>query len=240
MLSLVMPIYVPPGGEDVVYRCLDSIEKNTNGVCRFDERIVVINSMSTDDLRARIWCFTTENEDRQRLWRWFPEPIGFTKAFNIGLQMATGDVVQLNHDAIVPPGWLDQLVIDADRINGVVCCSDQHLRLPPGIHKDRGWGACFYLPRRVLDAVGPWDAEAFNYRYCDQDYWIRCKKAGFDVAVTGNVVLDHVNSHAFKHQLRQNGIAQAVAEEKREMIRRHGASDLASWLKIRKTIPKDC
>lgn len=234
-LSLVMPIYCPPGGEDVVHRCLDSIEKNTDGVCRFDERIVVLNGLPFYDnwqMEGRLRDFAT----RLGIVR---EPLGFTKAFNIGLRRATGDVVQLNHDAVVPPGWLDTLVADQDRTGGVMCCDDQHLRIGPGIHKDRAWGACFYLPRAVIDKVGPWD-ENLNYRYSDQDYWIRCKKAGFDVSVTGNVVLEHVNSHAFKHQLRQDGIAEAVERERLEITRKHGAAGLEKWLRKQGQEAKRC
>jgi hypothetical protein len=230
-----MPIYVPPGGEAVVHRCLDSLEADADGLCKFGERVVVANGFNPIEFRCRL---------ADRLVSFFTQshasvkPLGFTKAFNIGLYLVQGDVVQLNSDTVVPKGWLDTLVRDADMAGGVMCCDDNHLNIGPGIHKDRAWGACFYLPRRVIDKVGLWD-ETLNWRYSDQDYWIRCHQAGFKVGVTGNVKIEHVNSHAFKHQMRDPAISEAVNEERREMISRYGEASFERWVKKSGTKPVD-
>lgn len=229
MLSLVMPVYVPPGGEAVVERCLNSVLANTDGISRFDERVVVVNGECPAPLRYGLNAFASN-------LIWFPEPLGFTKAFNEGLKIATGDVIQLNSDTVVPKGWLDTLVRDSDIAGGVMCCDDNKRKMGPGIHKDRAWGACFYLPRKVIDKVGLWD-ETLNYRYSDQDYWIRCRKAGFDVSVTGNVQVEHVNSHAISHQMKDPAIVAAVQEERAEMHRRYGRAYFEKWLRRH---PKGC
>jgi GT2 family glycosyltransferase/glycosyltransferase involved in cell wall biosynthesis len=42
-----------------------------------------------------------------------PENLGFVKTVNIGLRRASGDVVILNADTVVTPGWLDRLAAAA-------------------------------------------------------------------------------------------------------------------------------
>jgi hypothetical protein len=50
---------------------------------------------------------------------------------------------------------------------------------------------CVYLPRRVLDAVGPFDESFTGYGGDDMDYCLRVQKAGFKLAVTPRVKVKH-------------------------------------------------
>ena len=50
---------------------------------------------------------------------------------------------------------------------------------------------CVYLPRRVIDAVGPFDESFTGYGGDDMDYCLRVQKAGFKLAVTPRVKVKH-------------------------------------------------
>lgn len=55
-------------------------------------------------------------------------------------------------------------------------------------------GACFLISRACLEAVGPFDEEAFKVAYNDVDYCLRARKAGFRVVFTPFATLIHHES----------------------------------------------
>jgi hypothetical protein len=50
---------------------------------------------------------------------------------------------------------------------------------------------CLYIPRMVLDAVGPLEEGFPGYGYEDTDYCLRARRAGFSCGVMGKVVIEH-------------------------------------------------
>jgi len=50
---------------------------------------------------------------------------------------------------------------------------------------------CLYIPRMVLDAVGPLEESFPGYGYEDTDYCLRARRAGFSCGVVGKVVIEH-------------------------------------------------
>lgn len=50
---------------------------------------------------------------------------------------------------------------------------------------------CLYIPRTVLDAVGPLEEGFPGYGYEDTDYCLRARRAGFSCGVAGNVLIEH-------------------------------------------------
>lgn len=50
---------------------------------------------------------------------------------------------------------------------------------------------CLYIPRMVLDAVGPLEEGFPGYGYEDTDYCIRTRRAGFSCGVSGRVLIEH-------------------------------------------------
>lgn len=50
---------------------------------------------------------------------------------------------------------------------------------------------CLYIPRMVLDAVGPLEEGFPGYGYEDTDYCLRARRAGFSCGVAGRVVIEH-------------------------------------------------
>jgi GT2 family glycosyltransferase len=99
--TVVIPVR---DGGSVVLRCLDSVLASRPGTAR----ILVIDDASSDraiiaalDGLVRQRRITLLRHDRSR---------GFPAAANAGIQAAKGrDVVLLNSDTLVPPGWLERL-----------------------------------------------------------------------------------------------------------------------------------
>jgi GT2 family glycosyltransferase len=50
---------------------------------------------------------------------------------------------------------------------------------------------CLYIPRMVLDAVGPLEEGFPGYGYEDTDYCLRARRAGFSCGVAGGVLIEH-------------------------------------------------
>lgn len=222
-LSLVLPIYVPPGQEQVVHRCLDSLEQDADALCRV-KRVVVLNGWCDDELRKRLRAFAS-------ICSILPEPIGFTKAFNCCLNLTDDNVLFLNSDTVVPKNFIEAMRDRAKKVHGVLCCRDQMLRLPRRMTHDRPWGTAFYLPRYVIEDVGLWDDRLLNWRYSDQDYWIRCRQCGYDLVTARDICVQHIRSHGHLHMMdNRPGYARIVKRERLEMIKRYGSCSYKYWI----------
>ena len=114
-VDIVVPVY---NAFEDVQRCLEAIERNTDG---FKVNVYVINDGSetptTDWLRAfcknKPMFFLTENETNK----------GYTPTVNAGLRKCKADyIVTLNSDTIVTKGWLNGLVrcLSSDKKLGIV------------------------------------------------------------------------------------------------------------------------
>jgi GT2 family glycosyltransferase len=101
-LSIVIPVYNAP---DELDACLESVWSTVQG----QAEVVIIDDASPDPgTRAvlRRW--------RERaLYRWAfhanEENLGFVGTANRGMSLAPGDVVLLNSDTLVTPGWWEGL-----------------------------------------------------------------------------------------------------------------------------------
>ena len=101
-VDVVVPVYNAPAD---FRRCVESVLAHTSG----DYSLVVIDDASPDpgvqayfeELRSRAlpWLTLLRN-DRN---------VGFTGTANRGMTRSDADVVLLNSDAVVTPGWLDAL-----------------------------------------------------------------------------------------------------------------------------------
>lgn len=59
---------------------------------------------------------------------------------------------------------------------------------------------CFYLKREVIEKVGEFDENYTEYGPDDVDYCLRIKQAGYKLALTSNVVINHGNGTATFHR----------------------------------------
>ncbi len=100
-VGIVIPVY---GGERVVNACLDSVLSTLPPAAR----VIVVDDASPEPALAEALS-ALARQKRIRLIR-NSHNLGFAASVNCGLRAAAGhDVVLLNSDTIVPPGWLDEL-----------------------------------------------------------------------------------------------------------------------------------
>lgn len=99
--AIIIPVYNAP---DEVEDCLQSIIRNTKEDCR----VIVINDASPDPkVRELLKCYTETN----KIEIYHNEKnLGFTRTVNRGVELAgRSDVIFLNSDTKVTPGWLRNL-----------------------------------------------------------------------------------------------------------------------------------
>lgn len=156
------------------------------------------------------------------------EMIGFTKALNLGIEAATGEyIVQMNSDVKHEfPDWLQIMKDQCDLTNGIICASP----VKGGeLIKDSAHGACWMMNRSVIDKVGLWDEKNFNWRFSDQDYWIRAYQAGLTIFESRSSAIIHEDRYTWK---RIPGILRdrETAIETDKMIEKYDATTFSEWL----------
>ena len=133
--------------------------------------------------------------------------IGFPASVNLGFEQSDRDVVLLNSDTEVFPGWLESMVIaaacntNAATVTPYSSNSGIFTLFPPEFSQKydyqilakavnllfdgsylsvpTGNGFCMFVRRRALTEVGNFDAETFGKGYGEEtDFCMRCRKAG--------------------------------------------------------------
>lgn len=136
------------------------------------------------------------------------EPFVWSRNANIGIRWAESDedILLTNDDIqfVGPTVARLQEICDANPSIGVLApqiigdgINNRLAMASTPIHTE--WAeskeyipfVCVYLPRRVIDAVGPFDESFTGYGGDDMDYCLRVQKAGFKLAVTPRVKVKH-------------------------------------------------
>lgn len=165
-------------------------------------------------------------------------PIGAAAAFNMGVRLSSAKyVVFFSNDVFVRPGWLEAFmhVYEADERSGILEAQDDNSSYT-GLTYDAHWGALYMVNRELLLEVGTLDDVKLPWLYHDQDQSIRFRDAGYHVARTGMVQVEHVNRATFG--LMQPGKRAEVEAEKQEMVRRWGTSEFHEWVKWHEAIER--
>ena len=179
-------------------QCLESLHACGYG----DEMIVVINNASTDGtaefLATRPALRVITNLENRAC----------AAAWNQGFQAGTTRwTMFLNNDTMVSPGWLEGLVAFAeseqvDIASPAMCEGGLDYDLPRYAHNftaqmkgvsRRGvaWGAAFMVSRRVVETIGGFDENFRRGGNEDDDFFLRARRAGFRLAVTGGAYIHH-------------------------------------------------
>ena len=151
---------------------------------------------------------------------------GFPTSANEGIRAAGGhDVVLLNSDTLVAPGWLEALravaysspdigtVTPLSNDATIVTYRYRRPDLADTIHLDSlarhanglraidipvGVGFCLYLRRACIDAVGPFRAEIFAQGYGEEnDFCLRARHLGWRSVAAPGVFVAHVGGQSF-------------------------------------------
>lgn len=102
-VMIILPVY---NARELVRECLDHLGRNTTGA----HRILIIDDASPDPEIAPMLADWAARHPQARVLT-NERNAGFVVTVNRGLALAKGhDVVLLNSDAMVPPGWLERLI----------------------------------------------------------------------------------------------------------------------------------
>lgn len=198
-------------------RCLESVERCTTG----PYEVIVVDNGSTDGTRRYL-----REESSARLIE-NAENRGFPVAANQAIRASRGEnLLLLNNDVIVTPGWLDRMLAaldSADDVGLVGPCSNEvsgpqlikaDYRDPAGLDRfaelraaqcagevepvDRLVGFCLLLRRRVVDLIGLLDERFGIGNFEDDDYCRRARLAGFRALIARDCFVHHFGSATFK------------------------------------------
>lgn len=216
-MSTTVSIVIPAHNQlECCQQCVESIHAHTE----YPYKLILVDNGSTDGVAQyfdSVPGATVVHSETN---------IGFPAGVNLGLAHATGHVLLLNSDTIVPAGWLARLVSaleSAPRI-GIVGPMSNHVSGPqiiPGLQLssvgqinevankradefggrlhdvERVVGFCMLIRDAAFAAVGNLD-ECFGIgNFEDDDYCLRVRKAGFRVCIAEDCFVFHYGSRTF-------------------------------------------
>jgi GT2 family glycosyltransferase/glycosyltransferase involved in cell wall biosynthesis len=218
--------------------CLESLLGNTEYPAY--EAIIVDNG-STDGTPAYLRHLARE-QSRVRLIL-NTENLGFARANNQGLAIASGDVlVLLNNDTVLPVGWLTRLArhledpevglvgpvtnsagnearieVPYTDYGGFEDFARAHTQAHEGEHFDIRVLAmfCLAIRRDVYEQIGPLDERYEVGMFEDDDYAMSARRAGYRVVCAEDAFVHHFGEASFG-KLKQSGEYQRLFEANRQ------------------------
>lgn len=204
-IDIVIPSW---NKSDLAIECLQSIRRNTDNY-----HVYFIDNGSEHDELAAV---------QEELWNLphtlirLPSNLGFIKATNIGIAASTHDVVLLNNDTQVPPGWLEELWEGSDRFAIVGPLAQEGIEswqslsnasrfvgdpLPrDGYFPVKGMVAffCAYISRDMIEDIG-YLSEFYGAGFGDDDdYCMRASAKGYEIGLSLRTVIHHEHRSTFK------------------------------------------
>lgn len=227
--DVVVPVYAEP---EVTRRCLESVLAHSGEALG---RLVVVEDRSPDPAMGSMLEELYARDRRLVLLR-NEENLGFVASVNRGMAVRERDVVLLNSDTLVTPGWLAELCEVArasDRIAAVVPLSNNATifsvpeygrptpvealqgaglkleALPRYTLVPTGVGFCLLLKDLMLNMIGLFDP-AYGRGYHEENDWCaRAQQLGFTIARANRALVYHLGQVSF-------------GEERSELDRRNG------------------
>lgn len=203
-VSVVIPVF---NQSHLTRRCLESLFAHSHGL----KDVFVINNASKDDT-AEVLREFQERVGRRLTVISNPENVGFGRAMNQGLRLASGDfLVCLNNDTWLMPGWDAALVAEMERARLDVIApyfyegpweDDLRPRAAAFVARNRGrlrghFAAILFMIRREAfeklrfpEHGGLFD-ERFFVTYEDTDLLRRMRDAGMRYGQTGSCFVWH-------------------------------------------------
>lgn len=176
--------------QDLSIPCLDHVLRGTS----YPYELILIDDGSVDGT-IRYFATLTDKAFHQSRRH------GLSKARNLGLSSAQGDlVVMLDNDVFVPAGWLTTLVEESRKprvgiVAGIPSNERDRLNATPSLDGLIDFpcvsGACLGITRQCFNAVGFFDERLVNNAE-DTDYCYRAAKRGFRVTSTPRLVVPHL------------------------------------------------
>lgn len=198
MTSIVIPVF---NQLHYTQGCLESLRKTVPP----GTSIIVVNNGSTDGTRE----FLAAQQDIQVIDN--GENRGCAVAWNQGVNAFAADwTVILNNDVLLAPGWLDGMICFAGQANCQVVspgiregelnypfeeyAREFTARMADAARFGVADGICFMVQRDVFERIGGFDE---NFRigvFEDADFFLRARRAGFRLGITGRAFIHHFGS----------------------------------------------
>jgi GT2 family glycosyltransferase len=207
-------------------QCLDSLFKYTP----LDQcELIFVDNGSVDGTRDYLRQIQAEHKETSSTLIFNDDNLGFAKACNQGIRIATGDyILLLNNDVVLVEKWLQRLVQCAEsdpRVGVVGPCTNQAVaqqvislpedftveRLPAFAAaiatKNAGYwipahriiGFCMLIKKEILHNVGMLDERFGPGGYEDFDFCLRVKQRGYQIIIASDVFLYHVGGQGYHH-----------------------------------------
>jgi len=215
--TIVIPVYNEIAA---VRACLESVSQFTD----HPFEAIVVDDCSDKYSAWYLQNFASQHQNFRYVRN--PKNIGFVGSVNRGMEESEhGDIVLLNSDTIVTPGWLSKLYkcAHSDEKIGIVSplstrSSHLWLKLNPGdsifdasekineisahdypdIVTPEGW--CFYIKRELYELLGGFDA-IFGRGYCEEsDYSMQAYANGYRLVCCDDVFIYHEGMVTFKEE----------------------------------------
>jgi GT2 family glycosyltransferase len=221
LVSIVIPCFNQVGYTRL---CVESVLEHT----RMDYELVLIDNGSADETAEYFTALAGRpGPTFVRIIR-NASNLGFPAACNQGLRIAQGkNIVLLNNDTIVTPGWLEGLVARLDDpLRNVGLAGPVSNGAPPpqfvestfadaaGLNEfavrrgaehrgrtrltSRLTGFCLAIRREVVEKVGVLDERFGLGFFDDDDLCFRAADAGYQLALAEDVFVHHFGSRTFK------------------------------------------
>lgn len=101
-IDVIIPVY--NAYEDICL-CLDSVLRTTSG----PDRVILIDDCSPDPRIKHYFDALEKNGDTRLMLLRNTSNLGFVGTVNRGMDLGRNDVILLNSDTVVTPGWIDKI-----------------------------------------------------------------------------------------------------------------------------------
>lgn len=202
-------------------QCVESLVRYTPG----DYELIFVDNGSVDETRAYLEDLKGAHDNVRLIIN--QENVGFSKANNQGMRIATGEyLLLLNNDVILTAGWLERLLacIDSDPFVGVVGPSTNHAVGQQVIYADMEFdhsqiqkfaclnamknpgywfevhriiGFCMLIKREVIERIGMLDERFGPGGFEDYDFCLRVKQGGYRIMIAGEVFVYHIGGRGY-------------------------------------------
>ena len=214
--DVIIPVYADVGATRA---CIDSVLRCAGPGLG---RVVIVNDCSPDSAMVpMIEKFRRLHPSLELLSN--DANVGFVSSVNRGIGITTRDVVLLNSDTVVTPGWLEEMLevaYQSDRVaavaplsnNGSICSVPEYCRaiamesldadlalenLPRSTVVPTGVGFCVLLKRLVLNMIGGFDP-AYGRGYNEENDWaMRAQTLGLICLRANRALVYHLGSASF-------------------------------------------